>query len=259
MSLVLTLKSSHTQNSLTTLHPNIRAIRHPLNSLDLLWSHHEKLVIIDQVIGYVGGMDSCWGRYGTNDHPINEPPNNTDTPEYLFPGIFIQMQELETLTKLRNISQKVLKEERKPECLGMMSIIGPVEADIARHFFQRWNFSKLWNGEGITDVKTNSSVSKEKSKIINAELKIGNKEKTEKKEGLIWGFINKALGAKNNEENNNDKKEVLIPIEDKEDQKEDKKDYNNEENEFLYMKGMKLKGETKLRDKKKIKFKEKRW
>ena len=271
MSLVLTLQSSHTKNSLTALHPNIRVMRHPLNSLDLLWSHHEKLVIIDQVIGYVGGLDLCWGRYDTNDHPINEPPSNTDNPEYLFPGIDFSNARIRDFTKVEEYlaeSSERGKEARMPWHDVHCRIIGPVVADIARHFVQRWNFSKVWAGEGITDVKTNSSVSKEKSKVINAELKIGNKEKTEKKDkkdGFMWGFINKALGPKDNEENNNDnKKDILIPIEDKEDEKEEKKDeHNNEDNkinndnEFLDTKGMKLKGETKLRGKKKLNLKKK--
>ncbi len=59
-SLALTLNSSHSQHELESLHPNIQVERHPLNCTDLLWSHHEKLVIIDQIIGYVGGLDLCW-------------------------------------------------------------------------------------------------------------------------------------------------------------------------------------------------------
>ena len=84
---VLTLDSVHTQNTLTALHPNIHVVRHPFNNIAFLWSHHEKLVIIDQIIGYVGGLDLCWGRFDTNEHPIYEPENNTNDPQYLFPGI----------------------------------------------------------------------------------------------------------------------------------------------------------------------------
>ena len=54
-SLSLQLNSAHSQFSLENLHPNSQIERHPLNCSDLLWSHHEKLVIIDQTIGYVGG------------------------------------------------------------------------------------------------------------------------------------------------------------------------------------------------------------
>lgn len=28
-----------------------------------MWSHHEKIVVIDQKIAYIGGLDLCYGRY----------------------------------------------------------------------------------------------------------------------------------------------------------------------------------------------------
>jgi phospholipase D1/2 len=72
-SVALPLNSEHTQKELEPLHPNIQVERHPLGlSFDtsFMWSHHEKLVIIDQIIGYVGGLDLCWGRWDTHAHPI---------------------------------------------------------------------------------------------------------------------------------------------------------------------------------------------
>jgi phosphatidylserine/phosphatidylglycerophosphate/cardiolipin synthase-like enzyme len=129
-------------------------------------------------------LDLCWGRYDTNDHPINEPVSGTDNPEYLFPGIDYSNARIRDFDKvgeyLKESSQRG-KEARMPWHDVHCRIIGPVVADIARHFVQRWNFSKVWTGEGITDIKTNSSVSKEKSKIINAELKVEPKKKPTKK------------------------------------------------------------------------------
>ena len=84
-SLAIKLNSKHTQDTLEKLHKNIVVTRHPTNKFDLLWSHHEKLVIIDQAIGYVGGLDLCWGRYDSNDHPIYEGPNLEK--KYYFPFI----------------------------------------------------------------------------------------------------------------------------------------------------------------------------
>jgi phospholipase D1/2 len=44
----------------------LKVIRHPdhyPSSGVFLWSHHEKTVIIDQKIAFVGGIDLCFGRW----------------------------------------------------------------------------------------------------------------------------------------------------------------------------------------------------
>ena len=44
----------------------LQVIRHPDHYPSggvFLWSHHEKLVIIDQKIAFVGGIDLCFGRW----------------------------------------------------------------------------------------------------------------------------------------------------------------------------------------------------
>jgi phospholipase D1/2 len=44
-----------------------KVIRHPDHYPGgggvFLWSHHEKTVIIDQKIAFVGGIDLCFGRW----------------------------------------------------------------------------------------------------------------------------------------------------------------------------------------------------
>ena len=273
MSLVLTLNSTHTQNSLMSLHPNIHVERHPLNSLDLLWSHHEKLVIIDQIIGYVGGLDLCWGRFDTNEHPIYEYPSIDDNPEYLFPGIDYsnaRIRDFENVGDYLNESASREKEARMPWHDVHCRIIGPVVADIARHFVERWNFSKFGTEDAITDIKTNSSVSKGKNDLNKNDTIVETDSIKKKVGGLIMGIVNKKFG--NNDNNNNDsnniniikeqeddKKEAIMPDDEKEEIKnEDEKNNNEDGDNFLNTKGMKLKGETKLRGKKKLKLKSKK-
>lgn len=43
-------------------------------------SHHEKLVIVDYQICFLGGLDLCFGRYDTVEHRIG------DCPSYVWPG-----------------------------------------------------------------------------------------------------------------------------------------------------------------------------
>ena len=251
---VLTLDSVHTQNTLTALHPNIHVVRHPFNNIAFLWSHHEKLVIIDQIIGYVGGLDLCWGRFDTNEHPIYEPENNSNDPQYLFPGIDYSNARIRDFNKVYDYLKESSirgKETRMPWHDVHCRIIGPAVSDIARHFVERWNFTKFGTGEGITDIKQSSSVSKEK-----------------KTGGFMMNLINQA--NQKNEENINNNSEVLIPVEEKKefieienlDEKEEEEEKNNiennqdsEEDNILDTKGSSLKGKTKLNSKKKLRGK----
>lgn len=54
--------SEYVKSSLEGKHKNISVIRHPKSTLSL-WSHHEKLCVIDQKKGFLGGIDLCLGRY----------------------------------------------------------------------------------------------------------------------------------------------------------------------------------------------------
>ena len=267
---VLTLDSIHTQSTLTSLNPNIKVERHPLNTIGFLWSHHEKLVIIDQIIGYVGGLDLCWGRFDTNKHPIFEPSVQVESPEYLFPGIDYsnaRIRDFENVQDYLKESAVRDKETRMPWHDVHCRLIGPVVTDIARHFVERWNFTKFGTGEGITDIKQNSSVSKDfnKNKTINEDNSVKNR---------IGGFflnIAKNLGNNTNNEikinSDTNTNEILIPDEDKkedekekldEPKKEEENNINNinndsEEDNILDTKGSSLKGKTKLRGRRKIK------
>lgn len=37
-------------------------------------SHHEKIVIVDYQICFIGGLDLCFGRYDTFEHKVNDHP-----------------------------------------------------------------------------------------------------------------------------------------------------------------------------------------
>lgn len=51
----------------------------------LYWAHHEKLCIVDGKTAFMGGLDLCYGRWDTNQHPIADcHPSNLD--DIIFPG-----------------------------------------------------------------------------------------------------------------------------------------------------------------------------
>lgn len=43
-------------------------------------SHHEKLVIVDNHVCFIGGLDLCFGRYDTSEHVVG------DSPPLIWPG-----------------------------------------------------------------------------------------------------------------------------------------------------------------------------
>ena len=261
-SYALTLDSEHTQISLEKLHPNIIVTRHPSGISDLLWSHHEKLVIIDQITAYVGGLDLCWGRWDTHEHPLVEESN--DTQRYYWPGIDYANNRINDFSKVREYLKENVDRTQKPRMPWHdvhCRLIGPVVNDIARHFVQRWNISR---GDSITDIKQNASTGKKKRRGLK-----------EKEEDLIPqrkgdSFVINIIDKETEEQNNKDKKEDLnikkkdktvIKRKDKEKKEEEKeekeekdekeeKEEDKENNEEITIK-KKEKTSIKRKDKKK--------
>ena len=193
-SLALTLNSKHTQDTLVNLHKNIKVTRHPSDKLDLLWSHHEKLVIIDQQVGYVGGLDLCWGRYDFKDHPIYEPPNSEK--KYSFPFIDYSNARICDFSNVNDYLKESVSRDhncRMPWHDIHTRIIGPAVADIARHFVERWNHDNYANrNEKSLNAVKGSAFQGDKlksgnfskngffGKILESVNKLGNEDKSSK-------------------------------------------------------------------------------
>ena len=199
VSLALAINSAYAKSTLKRLHPNILITRHPKNDTTLLWSHHEKLVIIDQKIAFVGGLDLCWGRYDTNEHPIVEEEN----PEhmYYYPGAdFVNERQVD----LHDVD-KFYKEQLDRNSMPRMGwhdihtmVEGPIVSDIVRHFVERWNdanFNRRERGlvnAGVSfcagdsrEIKKDEKENKKKEK----EKKKKEKEKKNKKVKVDKGFF----------------------------------------------------------------------
>lgn len=52
----------------------VQVMRHPdhVSSSVYLWAHHEKLVIVDQSVAFVGGIDLAYGRWDDNEHRLTD-------------------------------------------------------------------------------------------------------------------------------------------------------------------------------------------
>eukprot|EP00899_Mesostigma_viride_P026575 jgi/Mesvir1/7101/Mv09207-RA.1 len=139
--LAMGLNSESSKRKLTSLHPNIRVIRHPdyLATGVLLWSHHEKLVVVDRAHAFVGGMDLCFGRWDASNHRLfDDPPTTWQGKDYYNPRV-LEPGDWE------DPAVDVLDRARVPRMpwhdVGC-EIVGDAATDLVRHFVQRWNHAK---------------------------------------------------------------------------------------------------------------------
>ena len=114
-----------------------------------LWSHHEKSVVIDQSVGYLGGLDLCYGRFDNDNYSIKEPEDSQTT----FPGADYNNVRLKDFDVGRNYLKPLVdinKVPRMPWRDIHLRLEGEVIKDLSRNFVQYWSF-----------VKTDYSKSKE--------------------------------------------------------------------------------------------------
>ncbi|XP_065863722.1 phospholipase D zeta 1 isoform X3 [Euphorbia lathyris] len=141
VALALKINSVYSKKKLLSIHENVRVLRYPdhFSSGVYLWSHHEKLVIIDYHICFIGGLDLCFGRYDTHEHRVG------DHPPLIWPGKdYYNPRESEP-----NSWEATMKDELDRQKYPRMpwhdvhcALWGPPCRDVARHFVQRWNYAK---------------------------------------------------------------------------------------------------------------------
>ncbi|XP_022741381.1 phospholipase D zeta 1 isoform X2 [Durio zibethinus] len=141
LALALKINSVYSKRKLLSIHENVRVLRYPdhFSTGVYLWSHHEKLVIVDYQICFIGGLDLCFGRYDTFEHKVG------DNPPLVWPGKdYYNPRESEP-----NSWEDTMKDEldrgkypRMPWHDVHCALWGPPCRDVARHFVQRWNYAK---------------------------------------------------------------------------------------------------------------------
>jgi len=67
------LKSPMICKELNKIHKNILCLKHPPASTTFRWTHHQKFVVIDETLAFVGGIDLCYGRYETSRYLLTDP------------------------------------------------------------------------------------------------------------------------------------------------------------------------------------------
>ncbi|KAI5116806.1 hypothetical protein M0805_009483 [Coniferiporia weirii] len=141
----MSMSSHHTKQTLEALHPNIACMRHPdhIGSKDDVefWSHHEKVVVVDNHRACIGGLDLCFGRWDTHTHPLADV-HPTDFSQTLFPGQDYnnsRILDFQHVDRFVGNSLSILESARMPWHDIHMTIAGDVVLDIVQHFVERWN------------------------------------------------------------------------------------------------------------------------
>ncbi|KAK8689373.1 hypothetical protein V6N13_088094 [Hibiscus sabdariffa] len=141
VSIALKINSMYSKKLLNNIHENVRVLRYPdhLSTGIYLWSHHEKLVIVDYQICFIGGLDLCFGRYDTIEHRVG------DCPPFTWPGKdYYNPRESEPNSWEESMNDELErgKYPRMPWHDVHCALWGPPCRDVARHFVQRWNHAK---------------------------------------------------------------------------------------------------------------------
>ncbi|KZT40944.1 phospholipase D/nuclease [Sistotremastrum suecicum HHB10207 ss-3] len=141
----MSMSSSHTKHALEDLHENIAVMRHPdhIGTRDDVefWSHHEKVVVVDNHRACVGGLDLCFGRWDTHTHPLADV-HPTDFSLTLFPGQDYNNARLLDFQHVDNYVSNaisILESPRMPWHDVHMTFSGLAVLDVCQHFVERWN------------------------------------------------------------------------------------------------------------------------
>ncbi|KAF2279398.1 phospholipase-like protein PldA [Westerdykella ornata] len=132
-------------------HGNIRLMRHPdhdvfenFADMTFYWAHHEKFIVIDYEVAFIGGLDLCYGRWDLKQHPCADV-HPLGVQYEIFPGQDYNNNRILDFQNVQDWKQNQLSKVeygRMPWHDVAMGVIGPCVYDIAEHFVLRWNFCK---------------------------------------------------------------------------------------------------------------------
>lgn len=154
----LTCNSAHTKYALRELcpegspgHGNINILRHPdhnvlenAGDMTLYWAHHEKFIVVDYELAFIGGLDLCYGRWDSRQHMLADV-HPSGVQNEVFPGQDFnnnRIMDFQTVQDWANNELNKTDYGRMPWHDVAMGLIGDCVYDIAEHFILRWNFIK---------------------------------------------------------------------------------------------------------------------
>ena len=150
--------SAHSKHALEALcpegspgHGNLRVLRHPdhnvfenAGDMTFYWAHHEKFIVVDYQVAFIGGLDLCFGRWDNRQHPLADV-HPAGVRNEMFPGQDFNNNRIMDFHSIDDWSSNSLSKAdfgRMPWHDVSMGVIGDCIYDIAEHFVLRWNFVK---------------------------------------------------------------------------------------------------------------------
>ncbi|KAN0009210.1 hypothetical protein ACTFIU_006483 [Dictyostelium citrinum] len=130
--------SKRAKDKLEELHTNIKVIKHP-PIIPIYWSHHQKTLIVDQEIAFVGGVDFCYGRFDTWCHHLIDVNSTLWKGKDYYNPILGDMGDI-LVPFEDSVDRK--KIPRMPWHDVMAGVNGLAARDVALNFILRWNHHK---------------------------------------------------------------------------------------------------------------------
>ena len=129
---------------LNQCHKNIQYLRHGDMKFPYMWSHHEKLVIIDQDLAFVGGIDLSLGRWDTPEYKMRDDGPMEEQlwvgKDYCNPRIKDYVDVMHAMEDNPVTGQHRDTTPRMPRRDIHMRVFGQTALDVSWHFVQRWNY-----------------------------------------------------------------------------------------------------------------------
>ncbi|KAL0482919.1 phospholipase D [Acrasis kona] len=137
----LLLETTKVKHYLKSLYPrNIYVCTHP-KKFPLEWTHHQKMVVVDQEIAFVGGLDICYGRWDDFEHRITDTnhcamtwPGNDYTCTWV-QGFLRFDQKLDAFRDPIDREYHPRQAWHDVHC----SMEGEIVQDVCTNFIERWN------------------------------------------------------------------------------------------------------------------------
>lgn len=126
-------------------------MRHPdhnvfenAGDMTFYWAHHEKFIVIDYALAFIGGLDLCFGRWDNRQHSLADV-HPAGVSNEIFPGQDFNNNRIMDFKSVDDWKSNELSKAdfgRMPWHDVAMGVIGDCVYDIAEHFVLRWNFVK---------------------------------------------------------------------------------------------------------------------